>query len=96
MPNRNPFKFNELTTLSSSESSPEIRIQEEWKVLLKSEFEDAYFQDLIRFVRHEYQTQTVFPPGPQIFSAFNHTPLSHIKVVIIGQDPYHGAGQAHG
>ncbi len=67
-----------------------------WKAILKDEFEKPYFKNLVEFVRKEYASTTCFPPGKQIFSAFNHTPFDEVKVVIIGQDPYHGTGQAHG
>ena len=67
-----------------------------WKTILKDEFEKPYFKNLVEFVRKEYASTTCFPPGKQIFSAFNHTPFDEVKVVIIGQDPYHGTGQAHG
>jgi uracil-DNA glycosylase len=74
----------------------EIRIESSWKKRLKGEFEKPYFQTLIEFVRKEYQTTTVYPPGPEIFHAFDACPFDQIKVVIIGQDPYHGPGQANG
>lgn len=73
-----------------------VKIEPSWKEVLKDEFEKSYFQNLAEFVKNEYKSNTVFPPGKQIFSAFNHTPFDEVKVVIIGQDPYHGAGQAHG
>lgn len=67
-----------------------------WKAILKDEFDKPYFKNLVEFVRKEYASTTCFPPGKQIFSAFNHTPFDEVKVVIIGQDPYHGPGEAHG
>lgn len=73
-----------------------VKIEPSWQVQLKEEFEKPYFKDLVNFVKTEYQSNTCYPPGSQIFSAFNHTPFSQVKVVIIGQDPYHGPGQAHG
>ncbi|MBW2939014.1 uracil-DNA glycosylase [Aureisphaera sp. CAU 1614] len=73
-----------------------VKIEPSWLVQLKEEFEKPYFKDLVNFVKTEYQSNTCYPPGSQIFSAFNHTPFSQVKVVIIGQDPYHGPGQAHG
>lgn len=73
-----------------------VKIEPSWQVQLKEEFEKNYFKQLVDFVKNEYQTNTCYPPGNQIFSAFNHTPFSQVKVVIIGQDPYHGPGQAHG
>jgi uracil-DNA glycosylase len=63
---------------------------------LKDEFESQYFKDLTDFLREEKKNFTIYPPGPQIFAAFNHTPFNRVKVVILGQDPYHGPGQAHG
>ena len=74
----------------------DVNIQEDWKTLLKDEFNKDYFKNLIHFVKSEYKTSKVFPPGKQIFSAFDHTPPQNVKVVIIGQDPYHGEGQANG
>lgn len=73
-----------------------VKIEDSWKSVLKDEFEKAYFKDLTDFVKSEYSSQTIFPPGRQIFSAFEHTPFDRVKVVIIGQDPYHGRGQANG
>ena len=73
-----------------------VKIEPSWQVQLKEEFEKPYFKDLVNFVKTEYQSNTCYPPGSQIFSAFNHTPFMGVKVVIIGQDPYHGPGQAHG
>lgn len=67
-----------------------------WKAILKDEFEKPYFKNLVEFVKNEYASAKCFPPGKQIFSAFKHTPFDEVKVVIIGQDPYHGTGQAHG
>lgn len=74
----------------------EIAMEESWKSRLSSEFQKPYFRQLAEFVRTEYSTYRCFPPGGQIFSAFDHTPFGEVKVVILGQDPYHGAGQAHG
>ena len=74
----------------------DVRIHPSWKARLTSEFQSPYFQDLARFVRQEYTTQRCFPPGKEIFAAFDHSPFESTKVVIIGQDPYHGPGQAHG
>lgn len=74
----------------------EVKINQEWKSALSEEFEKDYFQSLIGFVKTEYQSHTCYPPGVNIFSAFDHCPLSKVKVVIIGQDPYHGPGQANG
>ena len=74
----------------------EVRLEQSWKELLKDEFEKPYFKDLAAFVRQEYQTATVYPPPKFIFHALDSLPVDRVKVVILGQDPYHGAGQAHG
>ena len=74
----------------------DVRIDASWREKLKAEFEKPYFQKLADFVKSEYRSHKVYPPGPEIFSAFDHCPFSNIKVVIIGQDPYHGYGQANG
>lgn len=73
-----------------------VKIEASWKEVLKEEFDKPYFKNLVEFVKNECQTHLIYPPGKQIFSAFDHTPFEEVKVVIIGQDPYHGAGQAHG
>ncbi len=73
-----------------------VRIEESWKRELATEFEKQYFADLTDFVRNEYAATTVYPPAKLIFNAFDHCPFDKVKVVIIGQDPYHGAGQANG
>ena len=72
-----------------------VQIEESWKQVLTPEFDKDYFIRLTEFVRREYQTTTVYPPGKLIFNAFNLCPYNKVKVVIIGQDPYHGPGQAH-
>lgn len=73
-----------------------VQIEASWKEQLKAEFEQPYFDQLTSFVRQEYQQHVCFPPGKLIFNAFNLCPFDKVKVVIIGQDPYHGEGQAHG
>ena len=74
-----------------------IAIEESWKPYLEAEFEKEYMKNLKAFLRQEKeQGNTAYPPGPLIFNAFNHTPFDKVKVVILGQDPYHGKGQAHG
>lgn len=73
-----------------------VRIEESWKEALQPEFEQPYFEQLTNFVRSEYQTKQIFPPAKLIFNAFDQCPFDRVKVVIIGQDPYHGDGQAHG
>ncbi len=73
------------------------QIEASWKRVLADEFSRDYFRQLKNFLREEKRQGTVvYPPGPLIFNAFNHTPFERVKVVILGQDPYHGAGQAHG
>ena len=75
----------------------DVKIEESWKRVLAPEFEKPYFQDLVRQLHAEKRAGTViYPPGPLIFNAFNLTPFDQVKVVIIGQDPYHGPGQAEG
>ncbi|MBD0258183.1 MAG: uracil-DNA glycosylase [Cytophagales bacterium] len=74
----------------------EIKMEPSWKARLQPEFEKPYFENLIRFVKEEYATQTVYPPGSKIFNAFDACPFDSVKVVLLGQDPYHGPGQAHG
>ncbi|WP_207423698.1 uracil-DNA glycosylase [Desertivirga brevis] len=74
-----------------------IQIDESWKELLGEEFEKDYMVQLRAFLKAEKEEgKTIYPPGSLIFNAFNHTPVSQVKAVIIGQDPYHGPGQAHG
>ncbi len=73
-----------------------VKIDESWRVLLQDEFDKPYFQQLTEFVKQEYQTNVVYPEGKNIFNAFNLCPFNNIKVVIIGQDPYHEPNQAHG
>lgn len=74
----------------------DVKIEESWKSVLAEEFQKAYFLKLTAFVKQEYKQHPCYPPGGQIFNAFQHCPFDKVKVVIIGQDPYHGAGQAHG
>lgn len=74
----------------------DVKIEESWKQRLKTEFEKEYFLRLVDFVKEEYRTRTIYPPGSLIFNAFNLCPFDKVKAVIIGQDPYHGPGQAHG
>lgn len=74
----------------------DVKIEESWKAKLAPEFEKPYFSSLTSFVRSEYATKQIFPPAKQIFSAFNHCSFDDCKVVILGQDPYHGLGQANG
>lgn len=74
----------------------EVKIEESWKKVLKAEFDEAYFKELVSFVKEEYQKTTIYPPAKFIFNAFNLTPFDKVKVVILGQDPYHGENQANG
>jgi len=74
----------------------DVRIEPSWKNALQSEFDKDYFVRLTDFVRNEYKTKLTFPPSALIFNAFDQCPFDKVKVVIIGQDPYHGDGQAHG
>lgn len=73
-----------------------VKIEESWKQHLNEEFKKPYFQALIDFVKEEYLKFKIFPPGSQIFSAFDYCTFDKVKVVIVGQDPYHGFGQANG
>lgn len=74
----------------------DVRIDDSWKTVLQPEFDKPYFELLTSFVRHEYQTKQCFPPARLIFNAFDSCPFDKVRVVIIGQDPYHDVGQAHG
>ena len=74
----------------------DVKIEDSWKEQLKDEFEKPYFKELTNFVRQEYQLRRIFPPGREIFNAFEHCSFDRVKVVILGQDPYHEQGQAHG
>ena len=85
-----------LFRLIKDKKNMDVEIGPSWKAQLKDEFEKEYFVSLSDFVRSEYKTQTVYPPGKLIFNAFNSCPFDKLKVVILGQDPYHGPGQAHG
>lgn len=74
----------------------EVKIDESWKEILQAEFDKTYFKELVAFVKNEYKTHRVFPPAQLIFNAFDSCPFDKVKVVLLGQDPYHGVGQAHG
>ena len=74
----------------------EVKINESWKSQLQVEFDKPYFESLTDFVKHEYSQYECYPPGKEIFNAFEQCLFEDVKVVIIGQDPYHGKGQAHG
>ncbi len=73
-----------------------INLDNEWRTVLKNEFKKPYFLQLMDFLKTEYSQNVCFPPWNEVFNAFNHTPFSQVKIVIIGQDPYHGYGQSHG
>lgn len=85
-----------FSSWSIQTESMEVKIEESWKKVLENEFEKDYFENLIQFVRAEYKTYRCYPKGNEIFSAFNVCPFDRVKVVIIGQDPYHGENQANG
>ena len=74
----------------------EVKIEASWKALLVDEFEKEYFIQVADFVRNEYKTRKIYPPAKLIFNAFDQCPFDNLKIVILGQDPYHGPGQAHG
>lgn len=74
----------------------DVKIEPSWKQKLEKEFEQPYFNDLINFVKEEYSKYTIYPPGNEIFNAFDSCPFDKVKVVILGQDPYHGPNQANG
>lgn len=74
----------------------DVKIEDSWREVLQPEFDKPYFELLTAFVRQEYRTHRCFPPASLIFSAFDACPFDRVRVVIIGQDPYHGEGQAHG
>lgn len=77
-------------------SAMDVKIEPSWKKALSNEFDQPYFKELSDFVRKEYTTSTVYPPPKFVFRAFELTPFDSVKVVILGQDPYHGEGQANG
>ncbi len=75
----------------------DVKIEGSWKQALKAEFDKPYFKQIVLHIKTEKgQGKTIYPPGSRIFHAFDQTPIDQVKVVILGQDPYHGAGQAHG
>ena len=74
----------------------QVKIEKSWQEVLQPEFDKPYFESLVGFVKQEYASRTIFPPAGQIFNAFNTCPFNNVKVVILGQDPYHGPSQAHG
>ena len=83
--------------VSQSKPSMDVKIEPHWKEILRNEFNKPYFQQIVLHLKTEKsQNKTIYPPGSQIFNAFDTTPIDIVKVVILGQDPYHGPGQAHG
>ena len=74
----------------------EVKIEKSWKKVLNNEFKKEYFNSLVSFLKDEYKNKIIYPPGGRIFSSFNFCPFDKVKVVIIGQDPYHGINQANG
>lgn len=82
--------------LCGNTKSMSIKIDDSWKTVLENQFRAPYFTSLIEFVKQQYTTQTCYPKGNQIFAAFDRCKFDEVKVVIIGQDPYHGPGQANG
>lgn len=91
----NPMSQSETNPMTVPDINP--KIEASWKAKLSREFSQPYFSELKNFLRQEKQNgETIYPPGPLIFNAFNQTPFDQVKVVILGQDPYHGPGQAHG
>lgn len=89
-----PNKENNISFDMANSINPEI--EESWKETLNNEFQRDYFITLKAFLQQEKKQYAIYPPGSCIFSAFKHTPIEKVKVVILGQDPYHGPGQAHG
>ena len=71
-------------------------IENDWLEAVGNEFKKPYYKQLYKFIRDEYSTRVIYPPADEIFNAFHFTPLHQVKVVILGQDPYHNAHQAHG
>lgn len=80
----------------SEQSQKDIQLEDGWKAVLKDEFDSDYFLKLKKFLKEEYQEHQIFPPKADILFALNETPFHKVKVVLLGQDPYHGNGQAHG
>ena len=74
----------------------DLKVEASWKTMLYGEFEKQYFKELVSFVTQEYTSYTIYPSKNQIFAAFDHCELDRLKVVVLGQDPYHGEGQANG
>jgi len=89
-------KIEERTAFGTDVGMTQVKLEASWKSILAEEFDKHYFKELTSFVRDEYRKRQIFPPGSQIFRALDATPFQDVKVVILGQDPYHGPGQANG
>jgi uracil-DNA glycosylase len=85
-----------LATQKIKRKTVEVNVELGWKAQLEAEFSKPYFESLANFVKNEYQTQTIYPNESDVFNAFDYCAFNEVKVVILGQDPYHGPGQAHG
>jgi uracil-DNA glycosylase len=86
-----------LVILPPNDHSMDVKIESGWKEILQEEFSKPYFMQIVTFLKTEKMSgKTIYPPGGLIFNAFNTTPFDRVKVVLLGQDPYHGPGQAHG
>ncbi len=94
--NRTPLNWLKYGHVPCNTKGMHVKIEDSWKDALAGEFEKPYFVALAGAVREAYRTEAVFPPPGDLFSAFTLTPFSQVKVVILGQDPYHGPKQAHG
>src|SRR5262245_52799514 len=92
----NPIRIARCSYTGETGRSISMTLHPSWKAALADEFRKPYFRELAKFVRDEREKGLVYPPPNQLFSAFNATPFDEVKVVILGQDPYHGPGQAHG
>ena len=91
------FYEHVFRTFIKMQYSMDVTIEESWKKILKEEFDKIYFQQIVTFLKAEKSAgKIIYPPGKLIFNAFNKTPFSKVKVVLLGQDPYHNKGQAHG
>lgn len=90
------FLGNSVFFLDKSKQPMNVKIEESWKQALQPQFDSPYFVQLTDFVRHAYASATIYPPAGRIFAAFDFCPMDKVSVVIVGQDPYHGPGQANG
>lgn len=96
MPSTADILYTKYGDMPRYNTRMDVKIEPSWKTVLKEEFNKPYFKALTDFVRERYKTGVVYPPAKNIFSAFDETPFDSVKVVILGQDPYHGPKQAHG